>query len=69
MTANSGALRFHIGLMTRTCISTPTKATRTMLTTAEMAIGQPSLISIAWVNMPPSMTKTPCAKLTMPLAL
>ena len=40
-----------------------------MLTNAETASGQPSWISIACVNMPPSMTKTPCAKLTMPLAL
>ena len=69
MMANSGALRLHIGLMTRICTSTPTTATRMMLTKAEMAIGQPSWISIACVNMPPSMTETPCAKLTMPLAL
>jgi hypothetical protein len=69
MIANSGALRFHIGRMIRTCTSTPTPATRMMLTNAETASGQPSWISMACVNMPPSMTKTPCAKLTMPLAL
>ena len=41
MIANSGALRFHIGLMTRNWISRPTSATTTMLTMAASAIGQP----------------------------
>ena len=69
MMANSGALRLIIGLMIKICTSTPTAATATMLTMAEMATGHPSFISIVCVNMPPSITKTPCAKLTIPLAL
>jgi hypothetical protein len=67
--ANSGAFRFHIGLMIKICTSTPTSATRTMLTNAESAIGRPSRVNSVCVNMPPSMTNTPCAKFTMPLAL
>ena len=37
MIANIGAFRFHIGLMITICTSTPTMATRTMLTKADTA--------------------------------
>ena len=69
MMANIGALRFHIGRMITICTSTPTPATSTMLSAAASASGIFMLTRKLYANMPPSITNTPCAKFTMPLAL
>ena len=61
--------RSHIGRTIATSINTPIAATIGTASTAARKIGSPRRASNVWQTMPPSMTKTPCAKLTIPLAL
>ena len=69
MMANMLAPRFHIGRTTRNSITTPISATSGIAISAASSIGRPSEVSSTCAIMPPSITKTPCAKFTMPLAL
>ncbi len=61
--------RFHSGRTTMRSSTTPDSATIAIAPIAAIGNGRPSLTIPALVSMPPSITKAPCAKLTMPLAL
>ena len=67
--AKSAAPRSHMGRTTTISISMPIAAVITIASAAATKMGSPRRVRSAWQTMPPSITNTPCAKFTMPLAL
>ena len=66
---NIVALRSHSGRTTSRSIATPSAATATTASAPASRMGSPKLVIRTDVTMPPSITKAPCAKFTIPLAL
>ena len=66
---NIVARRSQSGRTTIRSTSTPKAATTMTATAAAASMPQPVRTSMAWVIIPPSITKAPWAKFTSPLAL